>query len=300
MKKIAAWFVMLLLSACGMGGSTGTGSTASSASGVPNSTGKVEITIRENTAKSVAAAPAATRVRLVITNPNLNINGAPFKYIIDGTPPAGNKITGLKFPIANGYAFDLITYVPLPVGTTATTVNRMLKYARVSNVNVSATDTSIDLNLDTITAGFNFPTETVYSGATLDAINADLQKPTPLQVAWNLFLKTDATQVSSALHATSGQSAAHISVKVPNVLKVGTLYGQGEFYINSALLDTTGTLTIYEPTTLDSVPHSAEKNTSWTFNYPNPDFGDSIDLVKVPLDVFGGVSVNIPTAREVP
>jgi hypothetical protein len=99
------------------------------------------------------------------------------------------------------------------------------------------------------------------------------------------------------LHSPSGLSTTYNSLKAPYVLTPGFLYGQGEFFINSALLDLTGALTIVDPTTLQSVTHSAEKNTSWTFNYPNPDFGDSVDLVKVPLDVLG-MDINITTGAQ--
>jgi len=74
--------------------------------------------------------------------------------------PTGNKVTGLKFPIAKGYVFELVTYAPRPVGTTTATVNRMLKYSKTSNVAISAADTSVDLDLEAITATFTFPTET--------------------------------------------------------------------------------------------------------------------------------------------
>lgn len=295
MRKIWVLLMMLLLSACGMGG-------GNEDSPVPidvrqDSMGKVEITIQEAIAKTVAAAPAATHLRLVISNPYLKVNGTPFKYILDGAMPAGNKVTGLKFPLASGYVFELLTYTPRPVGATAVTVNRMLKYAKISNVTVNATDTSVNLNLEAITATFAFPTEKVYAGSILPTITANFQKTTPLQLPWKLSVKTDSTQINSALHSTTGLLTSYTTIKAPYVLTPGYLYGQGEFFINSALLDTTGTLTILDPTTLESVTHSAEKNTSWTFNYPNPDFGDSIDLVKAPLDVLG-MDVNITAGAQ--
>jgi hypothetical protein len=177
---------MLLLSACGMGGDEGT-SAGNVREVQPNSLmGKVDINIQENIAKSVAAAPAATHMRLVITNPNLKINGIALKYIVDGIMPDGNRVSGLKFPLANGYAFELLTYTPSPVGATAVTVNRMLKYAKISNITIGATDTSVNLNLEAIKASFTFPTEKVYSGSVLAPISANLQKLTPLQSAWKL------------------------------------------------------------------------------------------------------------------
>lgn len=298
MRKIWVLFVMLLLSACGMGGdesSTGAGNVREVEQNSPM--GKVDINIQEDIAKTVAAAPAATHMRLVITNPNLKINGITLKYILDGIMPDGNKVSGLKFPLANGYAFELLTYTPSSVGATTVTVNRMLKYAKISNVTIGATDTSVNLNLEAIKASFTFPTEKVYSGSLLGTITATLQKSTPLQSPWKLYVKTDPTQANSALHYTTGFLTSYTSIKAPYVLTPGYLYGQGEFFINSALLDLTGTLTIVDPTTLQNVTHSAEKNTSWTFNYPNPDFGDSIDLVKVPLDVLG-MDINITTGAQ--
>lgn len=299
MRKMWVLLLMLLLSACGTGGVDEGGYGSSQAIDVPSDgpMGKIDVNIQESIAKTVAAAPVATNLRLVITNPNLKLNSVPFKYIVDGVMPADNRVTGLKFPVANGYVFELLTYIPSPVGTTPVTVNRMLKYAKLSNVTVSATDTSVNLNLEPINATFNFPKEKVYSGTLLPPINASLQKLTPLQTAWKLYIKTDLAQINSALHSTTGFLTSYTSIKAPYVLTPGYLYGQGEFFINNSLLDLTGTLTILDPTTLQSVAHSAERNTSWTFNYPNPDFGDSVDQVKVPLDV-KGLDVTIDTGNQ--
>jgi hypothetical protein len=157
----------------------------------------------------------------------------------------------------------------------------MLKHAKASSVNITTSGATVNLTLAPIVADFDLPNPT-YSGETLNLI-AQLPQPTPLQTLWNLVLST--SPIVNALHSTTPNH----SERTPIVLTPGTLYAQGEFYINKSLLDTTGTLAILDSTnTGNSVAHTAESYLDWTFNYPNPEFGDpdvSVPLLLVDVDI---------------
>lgn len=289
MKKVWLLITVLLLVGCGSSTTVSNVSESQPGSGgiievgPETPTGSVVVNISDNGTKTDAAAPAATRVRLVISNSGLRFSGATttYKVIVDGAIVP--SITGLAFPVANGYVFEVVTYIPQAVQPGGTpTVNRMLKYAKASNVSITRSGGEVNLTLAAIEANFTLPNPT-YSGETLN-LTAQLQQPTPLQTRWNLVLS--ASPIINALHSTT---PTH-SEKAPIVLTAGTVYAQGEFYINKSLLDATGTLTILDSTnTANSVTHTAENYLDWTFNYPNPEFGDPD--VSAPLNLVG---VTIP------
>ena len=143
MKKVLLLITLLLLYGlygCGSGGSSNVTQAQPPTTVEPGApTGSVVVHIIDGDAKTsadddwktAAVVPTATNVRLVISNSTIRINGLAYKQIVDGLIPAGGQINGLKFPVASGYTFELITYVPDHVqpGNTVP-VNRMLKYAK--------------------------------------------------------------------------------------------------------------------------------------------------------------------------
>lgn len=307
MKRMCLLMTMLLLTACGGGGGGGN-SVTDVTPGSP--TGSVVVNINNvanNVAKSVAkilaVAPPATNCRLVITNPNLRFNGVTLRVIVDGAIPVGNQITGLSFPVANGYNFELVTYIPdtvKPANTVA--VKRVLQYAKTTGVSVTATGTAVTLSLQTIQANFSLPNPAI-SGTALGITANFPLLPNPLQSSWNLVQATFSSAVKHAVHSSATPSANHTADKSPIVLAPTTLYAQGEFHINSSLLDTVGNVTILNSTnTAATVPHVAEISTTWTFNYPNPDFGDNINInnqTVVPLNTVG-VPINFVVDNTLP
>jgi hypothetical protein len=305
MKRMWLLITMLLLTACGGGGGTGGGVTDVQ----PGSQkGSVVVNIKDSVAqalalgpKRAALAPAALNCRLVISNPNLRVNGLPLKVIVDGAIPISRQITGLTFPVANGYTFELVTYYPdtvKPAGIVA--VNRLLQNAKTANINITAGATvAVDLFLQTIKANLTLPSP-VYSGAAIGVTSSFQSQPTPLQPNYRLVQATFSSAVKHAVHPSGTISVSHATDKSPIVLAPGTLYVQGEFYMNTSLLDLTGTGTILDASnTANMVAHTKESNAIWTFNYPNPDFGDNINLAEAVLATVG-VPVTIPVGDSNP
>ncbi|HUO75978.1 MAG TPA: hypothetical protein VMU21_00235 [Thermodesulfovibrionales bacterium] len=306
MKRVWLLIAMLLLAGCGSGGGSNVSNSQPGGSqpggiievGPSTPTGNVVVNIVEGDAKTSAAIPPDDHVRLVVTNPNLRINGSVYKLIVDGLNPGGH-ITGLKFPVATGYTFELITYAPdhvQPLGTVP--INRMVQHAKTPvPVNITPDGATVDLTINTITACINDIPTPAYSNAPLGITATFTLQPTPLQPGWNLFLNTSLPLMSHALHSTATPIANHALVKAPIVLTEQTLYAQAEFYINQSLLDTTGLLDILNPITMASpptlaAPHAAENIHDWTFNCPNPDAGDDPSAHSVFLQLVG---VSIPT-----
>jgi len=303
MKRVWLWIALLLSVVCGCGGSGSTTSVNNGTGTPPGSGGIVEVgpgtptgnvvvnitSIDGKTAddKTAEAQPAATMVRLVISNSALTIGGAAYKVIVDGS--IVSSITGLAFPVANGYTFEVVTYTQQTVQPGGTpTVNRMLKYAKAANVNITPSGATVNLSTTPIVANFTLPNPT-YSGQILN-ITANMPQPTPLYSIWNLFLST--SPINNALHTVA--TPIHSGIRTPIVLTPGTLYAQGEFFINANLIDTTPTGSVIRYDTAGNLippPHATENYHDWTFNYPNPEpaFGDS--PLSVPLDL---VSLNIP------
>ncbi len=295
MKMVWFLIAMLLLAGCGVGPSStnvfnGTGSSTGSGGtevtpGTPTGNVIVNITSsdeQKDVERTVKAQPAPTKLRLVITNPSLQVNGSAYTVIVDGAMVS--SIT-LAFPVANGYTFQVVTYTPQGVQPGGSpTVNRMLKYAIATPVNITPSGATVNLSTTPIVANFTLPNPT-YSNQSL-VITANIPAPTPLQTTWNLFIST--SPIIYALHTTT--LPIHNGIRAPIVSSAGTLYAQGEFFIKNSMLDTAGTLTILDSTnTSNTVAHTAEDYHNWTFNYPNPEFGDP-DL-SVPLDL---VPVTIP------
>ncbi len=293
MKKV--WLLITVLVLYGLygcgGGSSDITETQQPVVQPSGSNGSVVVNITDSDmtdAIKAAAVPTATNVRLVITNNSIRMSdtNAAFKMIVDGAFPSGGKVTGLQFPVATGYVFELISYVP--VGTPPT-VNRMVKYAKASNVSISSTaTTTVTLSLQPIVATFALPAS-VYSGATMNVTATFVSQPTPLSQAWNLFLQ-DTTPFSQVMHSTATSSSVH-SIRAPYVSTPGlVLYAQGEFYINNYFLNTTGALNILDSTdtTKTFVPPLSENYHNWTFNYPDPGVPDpsvSTTLTLVPVEI---------------
>jgi len=281
MKKVWLLITVLLIYGCGGGG--GGGSTE--AQPPSDLTGNVVVNIIDGTQKAevnsalkaevgmaprALALPPAARLRLVITNPHIKIDSKAYKKIIDG-----NMVStlNLEFPIANGYVFELVTYTQDTVNPPAVTpvvVNRILQYAK-DTVDITSSGAVVNLTLQPITATFTI-SDPVISGDLLNTVSS-IPSPTPLQPAWKLFQST--TDILNALHSTSGATTNHATDKALIASTAGQLCVQGEFYINNNLLDTNGTLTILDTDTVTPVPHTAEHNSGWTLNYPNPEFGDA-------------------------
>lgn len=201
------------------------------------------------------------------------IGTSTYRQIVDGLTTT--SITGLSIPVADGYVFEVVTYSPL------SGINRMLKYAKAPNVNITSSGGTITLTLAAMTASFTLPNP-AYSGAALN-LSATFSQPTPLQ-SWNLFQQL--TAFTSAVHSASGGATDHTGDKALVVTSAGTLHAQGEFYISSSMLDTAGTLTILDSQdTSTVVAHAAERTHDWTVNYPNIDFGDTD--ISTPLNLVG-------------
>ena len=305
MKKMWLLITMLLLAACGGGGGA-SGGVTDVQPGSP--TGSVVVNIRDSVAQAVAlvpkraaVAPTALNCRLVITNPSLRVNGLPLKVIVDGAIPASRQLNGLTFPVANGYTFELVMYIPDTVKpANSVAVNRLLQYAKTTGINVTAgAAVTVNLLLQPIQATLSLPA-TVYSGAALGVTSNFPSQPTPLQSSYNLVQATYSSAVKHAVHASGTLLPNHAADKAAIVLAPGTLYVQGEFFINTSLLDLSGTGTILNASnTANTIAHAAESNTNWTFNYPNPDFGDNINLAEAVLTTVG-VPVTIPVGNTPP
>jgi len=292
MKKIWLLIGMLLLVGCGLdsnstnvtngtGAPPGSGGPIEVGPGTPTGSVVVNITAVDAKAtdeKTAEAQPAATRLRLVVTNPGLTVSGSAYKVIVDGS--IVSSIT-LALPVANNYTFQVVTYIQ---GGTPQ-VNRMLRYAKASPVSITPSGATVNLSTTPIVANFTLPNPT-FSGQQLNP-TANIPQPTPLQTPWNLFLST--SPITNALHTLT--FPIH-SVRAPIVLTAGTLYAQGEFFINTSLLDTTptGSVLMYD-TAGNPVSHTTETFHEWTFNYPNPEAGFGDPDLSAPL---GLVSVTIP------
>jgi hypothetical protein len=315
MKKSCIVVALLLLVGCGGGDSSsspqvfnGTGAPplgSGGDSGVPSGThsAAVAVNITDETLtaadeKSAQAAPAATNLRLVITNAGVRFsNGSTYKVILDGN--FVSSIQGLSFPVANNYHFQLVTYKP----GGSPTLNRMLKYAEAL-VNITPSGAVVNLTVTPIANGlsnFALPA-TVYSPQSF-VINPTIAAASPLTSRWNLFVGTTPTTsttplacpFSVAFHSTTPGHAGGVRVPLPpsssplSLPPGATMCAQGEFFIKDSLLDTSGTGFVYDtsnPPVLKTPHPPAESFLNWTFNYPNPDNDPAISatwaLVGVP------------------
>jgi hypothetical protein len=259
MKKLWVLVAMALLSACGSSDTVSSFTTTSS----PQGTGTVTVSFDHSAAKTVGlAAPAAAFIRVVISNPTLVVNHVSYKALQDAAIPGSMTFT---VPAANGYTVEAVSYVK----DTTLNINRILKYAK-SSLNVAVNSTNpVTLALTPITVALNLPPAGVNTGAPY-TVTATIPAVSPLQPLWSLIVKT--SDFSGPNHLGTTISPDPHNLTAPAAFTPGTLYAQGEFFMKDDLLDTT------------------EVNTGWTFNYPNPAYGDA--PVTTPLNVPSG-NVNI-------
>jgi hypothetical protein len=266
-KKRWILIAMLLLSACG-GGGGGNGAVSSNDGGGGTSpVASVDIivtrTAHEPAMTASMAAPAPTSARISITNPN--VNGLSYKQIQDISIPGSTQLT---IPIASGYTFELLTYVP-------GTVNYIEEYAVTPGVSIVSGNNTVTLNLNQITVGLNIPAS-LTTGQSYTVLATYLSPgPSPLQSGW--YLKAQTSDYSQPLHMSGVIcSTSQITLVAPvNNNLPGTMYFQGEFFIKSSMLNAT------------------ETYTKWAFVYPNPSWGDS--SVSAPLLVPSGtVTITLP------
>ena len=249
---------MALLSACGSSG------TVSSTNTTPSKeTGTVTVNFDHASAKTVGLSPpAATFVRVVISNPSVVVNHVSYKALQDSAIPGSMTFT---VPAALGYTVEAVSYVK----DTTLTINRILKYAK-STLNVAANSTNpVTLAMTPITVALNLPPSGVNTGAPY-TVSATIPAVSPLQPNWALIVRT--SDFTGPNHLGTTITSDPHNLTAPATFTPGTLYAQGEFFMKDALLDST------------------ELNTNWTFNYPNPDYGDA--PVTTPLNVPSG-SVNV-------
>lgn len=276
-KEWLLLIAMLFLSACG-GGSSGTdggsGSVKNDQTNDPGTTpsAMVSIIVTDSASAngvamgSMLAAPTMptmTMARISITNPS--VNGISYKQIQSIAIPG---TTTLSVPIASGYTFELVTYIP---GTR----NYIGQYAQTQNVQIQAGSNSVTLALSPITSLLTVDPATAIVTGQSYTVSVNYSAPTPLQSMWYISNRT--TDFTQPLHLTGTYSylpTVKLVAPVNNNLP-GTLYFQGEFFIKSSLLNT------------------SESYYNWVFVYPNPMWGDS--PISVPLEVpSGDVTITFP------
>lgn len=270
MKNVMILFSMLLLAACGSSG--GPGFIAAPTSSGSTGTGSLEVRLEQgNTVMSSLVAPSAsglaaavvaptpTFVRVVVRNPGLSINGKTFQAIADSALPAD---INFALPVATGYIVDAITYVK------SGSINRMIQHGQATGVNIALdTITPVTLTMAPITVSITLPAS-VEQSSLFDVVST-FPTPTPLNPRWLLTIKT--APITTQLHMGGGSiTDVHTGIKAPASFVSGTLYAQGEFFINSNLVD----------------PTKGESYLSWTFNFPNPTWGDP--QLSTPLTVASG------------
>lgn len=228
MKRCFWLLLMLLLAACG-GGSSSTQSGPPSG-GTTSGAGTVSLQFVDAKAgalKSARFTPQLPgRVRIVFTNNSLN-----FKKVVDialgtvlgqiGLPAADDyKVQAIYY--ANGTPNELISY-----GTTQTLIDVQPDGVTAATITMN----SIAVPLTEITGG-------VQSGATYDYVEPDARLLTGqgLQTSWSLAYSV--TPFSDRLHLAQSATGSHIGLKAPVVATSGSLYFQGEFFIQQELLQT--------------------------------------------------------------
>lgn len=263
--------LMMFLSACGGGVSeNNTATTGNNSTPTGNSVGALAIDIQSavpaNQANAKIAAlaqiPQATFVRIVLSNQKVKYNNQAFKQIKD--IPVGSSCTFDAIPAASGYSVEVISYVKDGA------LNRLLKYAKDS-VNVAANITNtVTLAPEPIQATLNAPTS-INSGARY-TVSTTFSSSTPLQAS--SYILAQLSDITSPIHKTGIFSTVH-DLTAPTPFESGTLYFQGEYFINASLLN------------------AGESYQLWTFNSPNPQWGDlpvSSSLI-VPA---GTITITVP------
>jgi len=251
MKKLWLLITMLLLTACGSGGS---GIQATSNSG---GTGVLSVQLVDQSAGAVSAragttasalytAPPPGWVRVVVTNPNLN--GQPYQQIVDQA--FGTGAVQLTIPIGTGFTCEVVTYAKDGA------LNRMSQYGQSSytdaNSNVSSTfpiiingNTTIVVSLYDISAAVSpiapagglYSTDPDNSGANKYSVGATIPTPGPFQPAWSLAVKT--SSFITPVHLASTPAITFTNLTAPFSYQQQTLYLEGEFFIKTSLIAST-------------------------------------------------------------
>lgn len=237
MKKVVLLIVALFLAACGGGGGS---STSDVTANTP--TGAVSVSFTKpsaaRTVNGVTDILSYQRVRVVITNPNLKWNGAPFKVWQD---LPSNSATGFEFslPLGTGYVIEALTY-----NQTSPTDNVPVEYAMAKSVSVlSATaNPGIVLTLQPVDAKIVVP-GTVMQGNSVNVManfsSLGGRSVSALRSAWYMPAPaTDDPTFAAFVNRTSAYtySASH-TARAENTLTSGhKMYYQGFFTVSPTLL----------------------------------------------------------------
>ncbi|QWV94572.1 hypothetical protein KP004_05130 [Geomonas oryzisoli] len=269
MKKILLLIVTLFLAACGGGGS----STTDVNSSTP--TGALSITFAGQQGAAKTSGGVTTildhnRVRVIITNPNLRLNGAPFKAMQDVAAVPGATFS-FALPLATGYLVEALTYNELSA-TSKVPVEYAVAKA-VSVVSADPTGNNVTLVLQPVEAKLVVPATVLQGKAVTVLANLSTalgRTATPLQSAWYM----PQPKSSPALIFTNQTSA--YSYKGLQTATAWTVTGPGErMYFK-------GVFTL-KPYMLD--PTKNETLKMWSFGAPDPAFGNVSSAILAPYNV---------------
>ncbi|MBJ6750665.1 hypothetical protein [Geomonas anaerohicana] len=262
MKKFMLLVVALMLAACGGGGGS---SVTDVNSGTP--TGVVSVKFVDGAAAKTTALQTYENVRVVITNPNLRLNGQPFRVVADH--PSGGAPFSFALPLANGYVFEALTY-----NTNADGFKVPADYAISTGVSITRPDNnSVSLALNPTAAVMSAP-GVVTQGAKF-SVMANLstmggRSVTPLQNFWYLPTPQRAPYVTFANSTSAFKYGSAHGVTAPIIIGETTavkLYYQGVFTVKPNLLMGT------------------ETAKSWAFYAPSVTFGNLSTSVMAPSNV---------------
>lgn len=280
MKKLALLLSLALLAACG-----GSGTNSNSANVVSQPDGQLQmatlnVKVNEPTPKTLALNSNAdtvsptNRLRIVISNPTLRINGVPYKNI--STYPVPLPAINYSLPVADGYKIEAFSYRK----SSSTLISWLKRYGydifsmTPTGASVSVSPTPIDAKI--AFRSYSSTTGRMTASTNLNKVYYNIStsgKTAPLGSSWNLVTSDASIPLANSYNGTISY-AAFIRLNTPESYTGGTIYALGEFYIDSFYLK------------------DGESATSFKYVYPNLTWGDmDVSQKYSPVKTGGGISI---------
>jgi hypothetical protein len=256
MKKLALLLSVALLTACGGGNSTPTGSTSSQAVNGPTST--VTFDIKEPAAKTYATRTSTvtttTMRRVIVTNPTVPALSGIKWYAAGGDYKASLTSPGFSLPVADGYQVEVLDYdvtvtafsnysfgarnIP---ASSETTKPYTLKFYKNQTFNVTATPGPVSVVLAAVGTPTLTPPPanitTVLSGSATFDVSATIPANSAYDTTWSVsggYAPSSRATISSGTTPTI--TVASPSPVFNNGVRLADYYLAGQFYLKPSLL----------------------------------------------------------------